>query len=257
MRGRSAKGKTREERNLRAVQNVSFELRPGSVLALVGESGSGKSTAAKLLALLEQPTEGEIVLDGAPVVAKTKRQLREYRKRVQIVFQDPYSSLNPMHSVRYHLTRPLLIHGVVSKQDADAEVRRLLERVQLTPADRYIDKMPHELSGGQRQRVAIAAALAVRPEVLLLDEPVSMLDVSIRLEILNLIANLSGQDGLALLYITHDIASARYFADRIIVMYRGQVVEQGSARAVVDNPQHEYTQLLISSAPDPDRTPSR
>jgi peptide/nickel transport system ATP-binding protein len=171
------------------------------------------------------------------------------------VLQDPFSALNPVHDVRYHLARPLKVHGLPTPGlSLDETIISLLERVALTPADQFIGKYPHELSGGQRQRVAIARALAVRPRVLLADEPVSMLDVSIRLGILNLLADLRDTERLAILYITHDIASARYLADTIAVMYAGEVVEAGPAQAVTDQPAHPYTQLLLSAAPDPDRT---
>jgi peptide/nickel transport system ATP-binding protein len=179
---------------------------------------------------------------------------RDYARDVQLVLQDPFSSLNPVHDVRYHLARPLRVHGLGDLGGSLHEAMTgLLERVALTPAEAFLAKYPHELSGGQRQRVAIARALAVRPRVLLADEPVSMLDVSIRLGILNLLADLRERDGLTILYITHDIASARYLADTIAVMYAGQVVESAPAPAVTDEPAHPYTQLLLSAAPDPDR----
>ena len=233
---------------LRAVQDVNLSLSAGSVTAVVGESGSGKSTLARMLTRLITPSSGEVLLNGAPVPKRAAD--RAYRRKVQLVLQDPFSSLNPIHTIRYHLARPLRIHGFPADADAISE---LLTRVSLTPPERYIDKYPHELSGGQRQRVAIARALAVRPEVLIADEPVSMLDVSIRLGILNLLADLRDNDGLAILYVTHDIASARYLADTIVVMYAGQIVESGPARQVTDSPSHPYTQLLLSAAPDPDR----
>jgi peptide/nickel transport system ATP-binding protein len=232
-----------------AVQEVNIGLAAGSVTAVVGESGSGKSTLARMLARLITPTGGSVLLNGNPVPRGAAD--RAYRREVQLVLQDPFSSLNPIHSIRYHLARPLRIHGFPADTDAISE---LLARVALTPPERFIDKYPHELSGGQRQRVAIARALAVRPEVLIADEPVSMLDVSIRLGILNLLADLRDNDGLAILYVTHDIASARYLADTIVVMYAGQIVEAGPARQVTDAPAHPYTQLLLSAAPDPDRT---
>ncbi|MBO0886737.1 MAG: ABC transporter ATP-binding protein, partial [Acidimicrobiales bacterium] len=170
--------------------------------------------------------------------------------------QDPFSSLNPVHDVGYHLARPLLVHRLTRRgADTDREVARLLERVELSPAARYVDKLPHELSGGQLQRVAIARCLAVRPRILLADEPVSMLDVSIRIGILNLLEDLSRADGLATLYVTHDIASARYLATTILVMYAGQIVESGPSEAVTDRPAHPYTQLLLSATADPERAP--
>ena len=237
---------------LHAVEDVSLKLAKGSVTAVVGESGSGKSTLARMLARLIVPTAGQVLLRGEPTPRGGIR--RDYSRQVQLVLQDPFSSLNPVHSVRYHLERPLRIHGMVGPgQSIDDAIKELLARVALTPAGRFIDKYPHELSGGQRQRVAIARALAVRPEVLIADEPVSMLDVSIRLGVLNLLADLRDSDGLAILYVTHDIASARYLADTIAVMYAGQVIESGPAVRVTDAPSHPYTQLLLRAAPDPDR----
>ena len=180
--------------------------------------------------------------------------LRAYRRHVQLVFQDPFSSLNPVHNVRYHLSRPLRLHGHVRNTAHEVEqVLALLNRVSLSPAEQFITKYPHQLSGGQRQRVSIARALAARPEVLLADEPVSMLDVSIRLDILNLLLRLKDEERLALLFITHDIASARYFAEETLVMYAGQTVEGGPSDEVIQRPKHPYTQLLIAAAPDPDR----
>jgi peptide/nickel transport system ATP-binding protein len=241
----------RSARAVRAVEDVSLRLRKGSVTALVGESGSGKSTVARLLAQLHRQTSGAIRLHGEPVSAKGRR-FRAYSKRVQMVFQDPFASLNPVHTIRYHLTRALKIHGNQG-DDLGRSLLDLLSRVQLTPPDRYLDRYPHELSGGQRQRVSIARALAAGPEVLLADEPVSMLDVSIRLGVLNLLRNLKESLHLSILYITHDIASARYFADETVVMYAGQVVEGGGSEKVTQQPAHPYTRLLIDSAPDPDR----
>jgi peptide/nickel transport system ATP-binding protein len=234
-----------------ATCDVSFNLERGKIVAVVGESGSGKSTIAKVLARIDEPSGGKILLDGEDA---TKLKLRDYLTRVQMIFQDPFASLNPIHSVEHHLARPLILHRPkMSKEDLHKEVIGLLERVSLTPAEQFAAKKPHELSGGQRQRVSIARALAVQPDVLLADEPVSMLDVSIRLGVLNLLQKLGHDERIALLYITHDIASARYFADSIQVMYAGRLVEGGPAEEVTQNPAHPYTQLLIDSAPDPDR----
>jgi peptide/nickel transport system ATP-binding protein len=236
-----------------AVDDVSLTLPPARVTAVVGESGSGKSTLARMLAGLITPTAGELRLGSRPV-PRTKRRL-DYAKTVQMVLQDPFASLNPIHDVRYHLSRPFQVHGLAtSRADLDAKIAAVLDRVSLTPADAFMRKYPHELSGGQRQRVAIARALAVQPQVLLADEPISMLDVSIRLGVLNLLGDMRDTEQLAILYITHDIASARYLADKIIVMYAGQVVESGPAVGVTDSPAHPYTQLLLSAAPDPERT---
>ena len=236
---------------LHAARNVSFGLYRGAVVALVGESGSGKSTVAKVLAGQERRTHGTITLDGKPVDISGGRAFRQYKRQVQYVFQDPFGSLNPVHTVGYHLTRPVKLHQPEVK-DVKRAVIALLEQVRLTPADQFVGKYPHELSGGQRQRVSFARGLAARPTVLLADEPVSMLDVSIRLEMLNLLDDLRTRLSLALLYITHDIASARYFADEVLVMYGGQIVERGPAEDVTQRPAHPYTQLLIASAPDPD-----
>jgi oligopeptide/dipeptide ABC transporter ATP-binding protein len=236
-----------------AVQDVSFGLRRGAVVALVGESGSGKSTIAKLLAGQERRTGGQIRLDGTEIDPSARRRFRAYKSEVQMIFQDPFASLNPLHTVGYHLTRALQVHRARTGRAASAaEVDGLLEQVSLTPARKFSDAYPHELSGGQRQRVSIARALAAAPRVLLADEPVSMLDVSIRLEVLDLIARLRTTLDLAVLYITHDIASARYFADEILVMHAGHIVERGAAEELTQNPTHPYTQLLIASSPDPD-----
>ncbi|MEV4056725.1 ABC transporter ATP-binding protein [Amycolatopsis sp. NPDC049688] len=243
---------TGPRRAIQAVDDVNLTLRRGRVTALVGESGSGKSTVARLLAGLYPRTGGDIRLHGETVNVKHGRAFRAYARRVQMIFQDPFASLNPVHTVRYHLTRALKIHGRAG-DDLEESLRDLLSRVQLTPPERYIDKFPHELSGGQRQRVAIARALGADPEALLADEPVSMLDVSIRLGVLNLLRDLKERLHLAILYITHDIASARYFADETMVMYAGRMVEGGDSETITQRPAHPYTRLLIESAPDPDR----
>ena len=236
-----------------AVRDVSFNLYRGGVVALVGESGSGKSTIARILAGQERPTSGSIRLDGEPVEIASRSAFRQYKSSVQMVFQDPFSSLNPVHTVRYMLERPVRLHqGKSSGREVQEEIGSLLTQVRLTPPEQFLGKFPHELSGGQRQRVSFARALAAKPGVLLADEPVSMLDVSIRLEMLGLLDDLRRSFQLALLYITHDIASARYFADEIIVLYAGEVVERGAAEDVTQHPAHPYTQLLVASAPDPD-----
>jgi oligopeptide/dipeptide ABC transporter ATP-binding protein len=236
-----------------AVRGVSLALRRGTITALVGESGSGKTTVARLLSGQERRSGGQILLDGAPIDPAARRGFRSYKGSVQMVFQDPFASLNPLHTVRYHLERALRLHGErTGLKPGEDELDRLLGQVRLSPPEHYRDAYPHELSGGQRQRVAIARALAASPRVLLADEPVSMLDVSIRLEMLDLIEELRARLDLAVLYITHDIASARYFADEILVMHDGEIVERGPAEQVTQAPSHEYTRLLIASAPDPD-----
>ncbi len=237
-----------------AVNDVTLSLPGREVTAVVGESGSGKSTLARLMAALESPTRGELWLGDQHIRLRGARQMRPFRRKVQMIFQDPFASLNPVHTIGYHLARPLAIHGLASgKAEVATEIERLLARVSLAPAAQFLDRYPHELSGGQRQRVAIARALAVQPQVLLADEPVSMLDVSIRMGVLNLLADLGQEQGLAILYITHDIASARYFADTVSVMYAGRLVEGGSAEDVTQEPAHPYTQVLVDAAPDPDR----
>ena len=231
----------------RAVDNVSFSLTAGQTLALVGESGSGKSTVVRALGRLIKPNAGEVLINGASAGTRG-RALRTYRGQVQLVFQDPFASLNPSYSVGHHLRRPLLIHGA-KRGAVEGDVHRLLESVSLVPAADMAGKFPHELSGGQRQRVAIARALAPNPSVLLADEPVSMLDVSIRLGILNLLDTMKRERNLALLYVTHDLATARHFSNQIMVMYRGEIVEHGDADDVILRPQHPYTQLLAAAAP--------
>ncbi|MCI7456084.1 ABC transporter ATP-binding protein [Actinomyces urogenitalis] len=249
VRGMRNRGKV-----VHAADDVSFTIHEAEVLALVGESGSGKSTVAKMLSGLIEPTGGEIRLDGRPVRVRGRHAYRRYVGEVQMIFQDPFASLNGIHTVRYTLSRAVRIHhrGLRPKE-VEARVLQLLKRVQLDPPERWIDKFPHELSGGQRQRVAIARALAAEPRVLLADEPISMLDVSMRLGILNLLQSLRDEERIAILYITHDVASARYFADRTVVLYAGRVVEEGDSEQVIREPAHPYTQLLIASAPDPDR----
>ncbi|MFK0402431.1 ABC transporter ATP-binding protein [Microbacterium sp. NPDC090225] len=234
-----------------ALDDVSFTLDSGRTLGLVGQSGSGKSTIAKILTQLETPTGGRVLLDGAPVPRRGKG-LRRYRQQLRMVFQDPFASLNPYHSIRYHLERPIRLDDVVPKKETEDEVRRLLARVRLD-ADAVIDRRPHELSGGQRQRVAIARALASRPSILVADEPVSMLDVSIRLGVLTLLADLQREEGLGVLYITHDLATARHFSDEIMVLNQGRVVEYGTADDVILNPQDPYTRELRAASPDPEK----
>jgi peptide/nickel transport system ATP-binding protein len=229
----------------RAVDHVSFTLRAGRTLALVGQSGSGKSTVVRALCGLTPVTSGTIRLDGAD---RTPR--REYRRAVQMVFQDPFASLNPAHDIAHHLRRPLLATGRARRgADVTEKIAALLRSVNLTPEADIARKRPHELSGGQRQRVAIARALAPEPRVLLADEPVSMLDVSIRLEILGLLDRLRAERDLAVLYVTHDLATARHFADEVMVMYRGEIVESGPSDEVILRPKHAYTRRLAAAAP--------
>ncbi|QDP96027.1 ABC transporter ATP-binding protein [Microlunatus elymi] len=238
---------------IHAVEDASLQLRRGQIVALVGESGSGKTTLARLLAQFYPVTSGEIRLDGEPVDAKLGFGNREFHSRVQLIFQDPFGALNPQKPVRHNLERALkLHHDFAGRAELQGRILQLMERVNLTPAADLVDAYPHQLSGGQRQRLVIARALAVDPEVILADEPISMLDVSIRLDILNLLRKLRDEQDLAMLYITHDIASARYLANAVQVMYAGQTVEGGPTESVIQNPQHPYTQLLLESSPDPE-----
>ena len=235
-----------------AVDDVSFELRPGTITALVGESGSGKTTVARLLARLNEASGGEVLFEERDVLrTKSRRQLLRYRAQVQMIFQDPFGSLNPVKTIRHHIERPLRIHSIVRGAQVEERVHELLSTVGLVPPEDIAAKYPHELSGGQRQRVAIARALAVEPKVVLADEPTSMLDVSIRIGILNLMIKLKEERRIAFLYVTHDLASARYIADEIMVMYAGQIVERGPVEQVLAEPLHPYTQLLLAAAPDP------
>lgn len=230
-----------------AVNDVSFTLHQGEILALVGASGSGKSTVARMVSQLLQPTSGDIHLGGTRLTSRNAHQA-QIRRRVQMIFQDPFASLNAVHSVRHHIARPLLRHRLCSKSELESRISALLEEVGLSPASQFIDKFPHEMSGGQRQRVAIARVLAVEPEVIVADEPTSMLDVSIRMDILSLLHRLRAERKVAFLFITHDLASARYFADRVLVLCDGQIVEQAEAEALVSSPSHPYAQQLVAAA---------
>jgi peptide/nickel transport system ATP-binding protein len=246
-------GALRNRAYVHAVDDVSFALLPGRITALVGESGSGKSTVARLLARLYDPSAGGILFGGQETAGSRggRKDLLRYRSQVQIIFQDPFGSLNPVKTVRHHIERPLRIHEVVAGGEIEERVHDLLRTVGLVPPEDVAAKYPHELSGGQRQRVAIARALAVEPKIVLADEPTSMLDVSIRIGILNLMLKLKEERGIAFLYVTHDLASARYIADDILVMYAGQIVEHGPTEDVLSAPLHPYTRLLLSAVPDP------
>lgn len=240
-------------KRLHAVDDVDLTVHTREIVALVGESGSGKSTIARLLARVYQPTAGEIVYQGRPLGSlRHRKDLLAYRGDVPMVFQDPFSSLNPAYRVKHGILRGLILH----RPDLDAagrraEAVRVVEAVGLHPAEEILERYPYQLSGGQRQRIGFAQALAYRPKLIIADEPVSMLDVSIRIGLLNLMAALREDEGVSILYITHDIASARYISDRIAVMYGGHIVETGPTEAVLGSPRHPYTQLLLSAVPDP------
>jgi len=238
---------------LHAVDDVSLKIRPREIVALVGESGSGKSTVARLLAMVYRPTRGEIRYRGQPLGSlRSRKEMLSYRGHVQMILQDPFSSINPVYPASHGIFRALKLHQPAQGARQRLEtVERLLTSVGLSPAAEFVRKYPYELSGGQRQRIGFAQALACGPELMLADEPVSMLDVSIRIGVLNLMADLRSREGVSFLYITHDIGSARYVADRMCVMYAGHIVESGPVEDILSQPQHPYTQLLLSAVPDP------
>lgn len=243
---------------MRAINDVSFKMYKSRGLSVVGESGSGKSTTAKMIAKMYAPTGGSIEYRGRDIQTINKKaDLMHYREGVQMVWQDPFGSLNPTHNIFHHIARPLIIHKKVNprnKKELQERVYDLLEQVGLIPPKETAEKFPHQLSGGQRQRVNLARNIAVGAEVVLADEPTSMLDVSIRAGVLNLMEEMKFEKQMSLLYITHDIATARYIAEDIAVMYVGHMVEWGDTDEVIANPQHPYTQLLISAVPDPSKS---
>jgi dipeptide transport system ATP-binding protein len=233
-----------------ALNGVSFSLAAGRTLAVVGESGCGKSTLARLLTMIETPTAGALAIDGVDVTTLNAAQRRELRRAVQIVFQNPYGSLNPRQTVADALEEPLLVHGMSNAAERRAAARDMLRKVGLR--EEFAERYPHMFSGGQRQRIAIARALMLRPRVLVLDEPVSALDVSIRAQVLNLLAELQQEFGVAYVFISHDLSVVRHVADEVMVMYLGRVVEHGPAAAVFAQPRHPYTQALLSATPTVD-----
>lgn len=241
-------------KSVHAMDDVSFSLEAGRSLALVGESGSGKTTTASVIARLYERDSGELIVDGEPAVPFHGRaQSLRYKKKVQLIFQDPFGSLNPTHTIRSILERPFLIHGLANgRSDLDARLHEILEQVGLSPADEYLRRFPHELSGGQRQRVNIARTFAVEPSIVLADEPTSMLDVSIRMGVMNMMLDLKDKKGVSYLYITHDLAGARYMCDTIAVMYAGMIMETGPTDAVIGGALHPYVQLLKSASPSPE-----
>jgi peptide/nickel transport system ATP-binding protein len=240
-------------KTLHAVDDANIVIDRQEIVALAGESGSGKSTIARLLARVYKPTSGEIYYRGRALSSmRTRRDLLSYRSDVPMVFQDPFSSLNPAFRVSHGIMRGLKLHRKdISRANRYDEAERVLDAVGLTPASDILQRYPYELSGGQRQRIGFAQALAYKPKLILADEPVSMLDVSIRIGLLNVMADLRTNEGVSFLYITHDIASARYVADRLIVMYAGHIVESGPTEVVLSNAKHPYTRLLLSAVPDP------
>ena len=246
-------GNALSRRTLHAVDDVSLAIGAREIVALAGESGSGKSTIARLLAKLYKPTSGEVYFEGRPLSSiRSRKDLLRYRGDVPMVFQDPFSVTNPVYRASHGILRALALHRPeLSRHQRHEEAEHALEAVGLSPASEIMQRYPYELSGGQRQRIGFAQALSLRPKLILADEPVSMLDVSIRIGLLNVMANLRDTRGVSILYITHDIASARYVADRLIVMYAGNIAEAGPVEEVLARPRHPYTQLLLSAVPDP------
>jgi peptide/nickel transport system ATP-binding protein len=234
-----------------AVDDVSFTIAPGAAVSLVGASGSGKSTIAKMITGLERPTSGSVTFGDIEVGRLSRGALRDYHRKAQMVFQDPYGALNPLHTVEYTLARPCVNFLGMSARQAKARVDELLETVGLTPPEQFAPKLPHQLSGGQRQRVVIARALACGPGLIVADEPVSMLDVSLRAGVLKLLANLRIERGLSLLYITHDLLSARVVTDEILVLHHGSVVERGATKDVLQHPKDDYTVQLLDAVANP------
>ena len=248
---------SRKQLYVRAVDGVSFDIKKGEIFGLAGESGSGKTTTGRMLLRLIEPTSGKILLNKEDITRISEGKMKPIRKRMQIVFQDPYESLNPRMTVFNILAEPLQIQGISNEKELKTRVRKALEDVQLVPPEEYTDRFPHELSGGQRQRVATARALVLSPEFIVADEPVSMLDVSIRAEVLNLMVDLMNKYQVAFLYITHDLALARHICDRVAVMYLGKIMEMGDVDNVILEPLHPYTQALIAAVPLPDPTSRR
>ncbi|MBN8581908.1 MAG: ABC transporter ATP-binding protein [Anaerolineae bacterium] len=242
---------SRDVQNVHAVDGVSLTLRRSEVIALVGESGCGKSTLALLLMGLEDPTDGTVVFEGQDITHLNDNQRKGLRRKIQMVFQDPYESLNPTQTIEEIILEPLQVHGIGDAAERNERVTKALEDAGLKPAETYMKRYPHELSGGQRQRVVIASALVLEPEVIIADEPVSMLDVSIRAEVINLLAELRITRQIAVIFITHDLGSVGFFADRVAVMYLGRIVEIGTMLEVLEKPRHPYTKALISVIPVP------
>ena len=248
-------GLFKPKQNIRVLSDISLDIFPGEVLALVGESGGGKTTIGNVITGLVKPSAGQMLYEGENVLSLSNRQFNEYRKNVQLVQQDSYAALNPSHTIGKSLSFPLLIRKVVNgKKAANARIRELLEMVELRPADLYMDKYPHQLSGGQRQRVLLARAISMRPKLIIADEPVSMIDVSLRISVLNLMSRLNEELGIAFLYITHDLATARYISrnGRLSVLYLGKVIETGRITSLIERPAHPYLRALLSAVPIPD-----
>lgn len=251
----SLKKKKSEQKFVKAVDGVSLEIKEGENIGLAGESGCGKTTLAKTMVKLTEVTEGKVEFNGINISDIQKKPLKTFRKNAQMVFQDPYESLNPRYSVKQTLEEPLIIHGMKGKKKRRDRILETLERVGLRPAEKYIERFPHQMSGGQRQRVAIARALVIKPKFLVADEPVSMLDVSIRASILSLLQELVDELNLASVYISHDLSLIRYVCDKTAIMYLGRIVEMGPTEEVIRDPIHPYSQALLSAVPSPEPNP--
>jgi peptide/nickel transport system ATP-binding protein len=247
----------RQAKHVHAVDDIDFAIEEKEIFGLAGESGCGKTTASKLLVRLLKPTAGEIYLDGVDIAYLEGKELKEFRKNVQMVFQDPYESLNPRFNIFDTIAEPLIVQNIGTPEEREEMVHKALETVELRPAEDYVFRFPHELSGGQRQRVAVARALAIEPIFIVADEPVSMLDVSIRAGVMNLMLELRDKFGLTFVFVTHDLAVSRYMCDHIAIMYLGKIVEVAETEELIHNPQHPYTKALLSAVPVPDPTEKR
>jgi len=244
--------KRKSQKYLKAVDGVSFKILEGEIFCLAGESGCGKTTTGRTILRLIEPTAGKILFNGENILEYDENRIKAFRRKAQIIFQDPYESVNPRMTIYDIVEEPLRIHKIGNKEERMEMVHKMLEEVELKPPESFLYRFPHELSGGQRQRVAIARALILNPLFIVADEPVSMLDMSIRAEILNLMLSLKDRHNLTYLFITHDLAVAKYICDRIAIMYLGKIVELGDIEEVIDNPLHPYTRALISAVPVPD-----
>ena len=242
----------REAQYIRAVDDVTFDIDRGEVFGLAGESGSGKTTIGRLVLRLTEPTAGKILFNGTDLTSLQGEEFRRFRRKMQVIFQDPYASLNPRMKIGEAIGHPLEIHNIAKNREEKDKVLAMMERVGLSPASTLYDKYPHQLSGGQRQRVAIARALILQPEFVVADEPIAMVDVSMRAMILELMMELKKEFGLTYLFITHDLATAKYVCNRIAIMYLGKIVESGPLQEVFLNPRHPYTEALLSAVPIPD-----